>query len=133
MCDTSWKLQIFTKARAITHLILNKSTWNYPGAQLHMLSNIPVKFHDSRSNTFELSVTQNENKLTRVNLNAPPPPQWGHKKHNSKRHNKSNRFWKIKGGKYIHYLYIYWYIGKKHININKFIHCNLPLQYIHFI
>jgi hypothetical protein len=32
--------------------ILNKSTQKYPGAKLHMLSNIPIKFHDSRSNTF---------------------------------------------------------------------------------
>jgi hypothetical protein len=31
--------------------ILNKSTQKYPGAQLHMLINIPIKFHDSRSIT----------------------------------------------------------------------------------
>jgi hypothetical protein len=51
-CDTSWKLQLFTKSMAI---ILTKqkkkSTNETPDAPLHMLSNIPVKFHDSRSNT----------------------------------------------------------------------------------
>jgi hypothetical protein len=52
MCDTSWKLQIFTKSRAINLTKQKKCTWKYTGAQLHMLSNIPVKFHDSRSNTF---------------------------------------------------------------------------------
>jgi hypothetical protein len=51
-CDTSWKLQNFTKSRAITLKILNKCRRKYPGAQLHMLINIPVKFHDSRLNTF---------------------------------------------------------------------------------
>jgi hypothetical protein len=51
-CDTSWKLEIFTKSRAITLRILNISKWKYPGAQLHMLINIPVRFHDSRSNIF---------------------------------------------------------------------------------
>jgi hypothetical protein len=44
--------QIFTKSRAITLKILNKSTPKYLGAQLHMLINIPVKCHDSSSNTF---------------------------------------------------------------------------------
>jgi hypothetical protein len=48
--DKSWKLQNFTKSRAITLKILYKSTRKYPGAQLHMLIKIPVKFHDSRSN-----------------------------------------------------------------------------------
>jgi RNase H-fold protein (predicted Holliday junction resolvase) len=52
MCNTNWKLQIFTKLRTISLQILNKSTQKYPGAQLHMLINIPVKFHDPRSNTF---------------------------------------------------------------------------------
>jgi hypothetical protein len=52
LCDPSWKLQIFTKSRAITLKILNKSTWEYPGEQLQMLINIPVKFYNSRSNTF---------------------------------------------------------------------------------
>jgi hypothetical protein len=51
-CDTSWKLQNFTKSRAINLKILNKSRRKYPGAQVHMLINIHVKFHDSRSNTF---------------------------------------------------------------------------------
>jgi hypothetical protein len=51
-CDTSWKLQNFTKSKTITLKILNKSTRKYPGAHLHVLINIPVKFHDSRSNTF---------------------------------------------------------------------------------
>jgi hypothetical protein len=31
---------------AITLQILNKSTQKYPGVQLNMLFNIPVKFHD---------------------------------------------------------------------------------------
>jgi hypothetical protein len=30
----------------------NRSTKKYPGAQLHMLNNIPDRFHDSRSNSF---------------------------------------------------------------------------------
>jgi hypothetical protein len=51
-CDTSWKLQNFTKPRAITLKILKISRRKYAGAQLHMLINIPVKFHDSMSNTF---------------------------------------------------------------------------------
>jgi hypothetical protein len=54
-CDTSWKLQTLTKSRAITLKILNKSTWKYPGAHA---DNISIKFHDSRSNTFELPATQ---------------------------------------------------------------------------
>jgi hypothetical protein len=37
---------------AITLKIPNVSTLKYPGAQLHMLINISVKFHDFRSNTF---------------------------------------------------------------------------------
>jgi hypothetical protein len=49
---TNWKLKIFTKSRAITLTKQNKSTSETPGAQLHMLSIIPAKFHDSRSNTF---------------------------------------------------------------------------------
>jgi hypothetical protein len=44
--------KFFTKSRAITLKILYKSTLKYPGAQLHMLINIPIKFHDSRSNIF---------------------------------------------------------------------------------
>jgi hypothetical protein len=47
----------FTKSRAITLKILNISTGKYPGAQQHMLINISVRFHDSRSNTFELCAT----------------------------------------------------------------------------
>jgi hypothetical protein len=46
------KMQTFSKSRAITQKILNKSRRKYPGAHLHMLINIPVKFHDSRSTTF---------------------------------------------------------------------------------
>jgi hypothetical protein len=45
-------LQIFTKSRAITLTKQNYSTSETPGAQIHMLINIPVRFHDSRSNTF---------------------------------------------------------------------------------
>jgi hypothetical protein len=52
MCDTSWKLQIYTKSRAITLKLLKISSRKYPVAQLHMLINIPVRFHDSRSITF---------------------------------------------------------------------------------
>jgi hypothetical protein len=48
-CDTNWKLQNFTKSRAITLKIPRRK---YPCAQLHMLINIPVQFHDSRSNDF---------------------------------------------------------------------------------
>jgi hypothetical protein len=50
----------FIKSRAITMTKHNKFTNKTPGAQLHMLSNIPVKFHDSVSNTFELSATRVE-------------------------------------------------------------------------
>jgi hypothetical protein len=63
-CDTSWKLQIFTKSRTITLKILNKSTWKYPGAHLHMLITIPVKFHDSRSHTFWVTCDTKENGRT---------------------------------------------------------------------
>jgi Tfp pilus assembly protein PilO len=41
-------------SRAITLKTLKISRRKYPGAQQHMLINIPVKFHDSRSNTFQL-------------------------------------------------------------------------------
>jgi hypothetical protein len=51
-CHTNWKLWIFTKSRAITLKLLNISTWKYPRTQQHMLINISVRFHDSRSNTF---------------------------------------------------------------------------------
>jgi hypothetical protein len=37
------------------------SNYNYPGAQLHMLIIIPVKFHDLMSNIFMLLATQVEN------------------------------------------------------------------------
>jgi hypothetical protein len=60
-CDISWKLQNFTKSRAITLKLLNKSTWKYQGAQLHMQINILVKFHDSRSNTFWVTCDTKEN------------------------------------------------------------------------
>jgi hypothetical protein len=49
-CDTCWKLQKFSTSRAIALKILNKSRQKYPDAKLHMLINIPVKFHDSWSN-----------------------------------------------------------------------------------
>jgi hypothetical protein len=62
-CDTSWKLQIFTKSRAITLTKQNKFTSETPGTQRHMLSNILVKFNDSRLNTFWVTwdTTQVEN------------------------------------------------------------------------
>ena len=44
-------MPILTKSRAITSSILNESKRETPDAQLHMLTNIHVKFHDSRSNT----------------------------------------------------------------------------------
>ena len=49
----SLKIAIFIKSRAITKPIISESTRETPGAQLHMLTNIPVKFHDCRPNTFE--------------------------------------------------------------------------------
>jgi hypothetical protein len=51
----------FSKSRAITLTKQKKSTSKTPGAQLHVLSNIPVKFHDSRSKPFKLCATQVEN------------------------------------------------------------------------
>jgi hypothetical protein len=36
----------FTKSRTITLKIIKISTRKYPGAQLNMLINIPVRFHD---------------------------------------------------------------------------------------
>jgi hypothetical protein len=54
-CNTSWKLQNFTKSRAITLLKQYESTSETSGGQLQMLINIPVRFHDSRSNTFWLT------------------------------------------------------------------------------
>jgi hypothetical protein len=65
MCDTSWKLQIFTKSRAITLTKQNKSTSEIPGAQLHMLRNIPVMVHDYRSNTFWAQACNTSWKLQR--------------------------------------------------------------------
>jgi hypothetical protein len=50
----------------------------YPGAQLHMLINILVKFHDSRSNTFWATCDTKVNGRT-INQNPPPPPKVGHK------------------------------------------------------
>ena len=41
-----------TKSRAITKPIVNESTSETPGAELHMLTNIPIKILDLRSNTF---------------------------------------------------------------------------------
>ena len=50
--DTTLKWLFFTKSGAITPTLLNESARETPGAQLHMLNNIPLKFGDSRSNTF---------------------------------------------------------------------------------
>jgi polyribonucleotide nucleotidyltransferase len=44
--DTNWKLQNFTKSTAITQEMLEKATSQTPGAKLHMLINIAVKFQD---------------------------------------------------------------------------------------
>jgi hypothetical protein len=64
-CNTSWKLQLLlSQSRAITLKILNKSRQKYPGAQLHMLINIPIKLHDSRSNTFWITCDTKENGRT---------------------------------------------------------------------
>ena len=52
MLDTSSKVTILTKSRAINLSLLNGSNREPLGAQLHMLINIPVNFQDSRSNTF---------------------------------------------------------------------------------
>jgi hypothetical protein len=52
LCATQIENCNFTYSRAITLKIQKYIQWKYPGAQLHMLSNIPVRFHDSRSNTF---------------------------------------------------------------------------------
>jgi hypothetical protein len=68
------QVENFTKSRAITLKILNKSRRKYQGAHVHMLINIPVEFHDSRSNTFRVTCDTKENGQkegrTRVNLNA---------------------------------------------------------------
>jgi hypothetical protein len=55
--------KIFCKSMTITLQILNNSTRKYPGAQLHRLINIPFKFYDSMSDTFEFRETQVENFL----------------------------------------------------------------------
>jgi hypothetical protein len=71
-----YKLKIanFYFIKANNSKILNKTTQKYQGAQQHMLINIPVKFHDSRSNTFWFTCDTKENGRTdgrtRVNLNA---------------------------------------------------------------
>jgi hypothetical protein len=44
---------VFIKSRAINLTKQDKSTSEISVAQLYMLSSIPVKFHDTRSNTFE--------------------------------------------------------------------------------
>jgi hypothetical protein len=49
---------VFTKSREITLQILDKSSSETPGAQLHMLSNLPVRFNEI---LFELHATQVEN------------------------------------------------------------------------
>jgi hypothetical protein len=46
--DNSWKLQMFTKSWAISLQILHRSTSEIIGAQIHMVTIIPVRFHDSR-------------------------------------------------------------------------------------
>jgi hypothetical protein len=43
---------VFTTSSAITLEILDKFTSETQSAQLHMLSNIPIRFHDSMSNPF---------------------------------------------------------------------------------
>jgi hypothetical protein len=78
-CDTSWKLQIFNKSRAITLTKQNKSTSKTTSVQLHMLSNIPVRFHDSRSNTFWATCDAKWERTDGLNdgrtmVNLPPPP-----------------------------------------------------------
>ena len=45
-------MPILTKSGAITLQVLSESKRKTPGAQLHMLTNIPVKLFDSSSNTF---------------------------------------------------------------------------------
>jgi hypothetical protein len=42
----------YCKSREITLQILDKSTSKTPGAKLNMLSKLPVRFNDSRSNPF---------------------------------------------------------------------------------
>jgi hypothetical protein len=58
---------VFTKSRAITLQILDKSTSEIQDAQLHMLTNIPVKFHDFRLNTF-WGYTQHKLKIANFHL-----------------------------------------------------------------
>jgi hypothetical protein len=43
---------VSNKSSAITLQKLDKFLSETPGAQLHILSNIPVRFHDSMSNPF---------------------------------------------------------------------------------
>jgi hypothetical protein len=81
-CDTSWKLQNFTKSRAITLKIQLISRRKYPCAHLHMLINIPVKFHDSRLNTFWSTCDTKENGRTDKGKSKCPQLKWGHNKSN---------------------------------------------------
>jgi hypothetical protein len=61
--------KIFTKSRAITLKILKIFRQKYPGAQLHMLINIPVTFHDSGK--YFLSYVRHKSGRTEgLNLNA---------------------------------------------------------------
>ena len=45
-------LQIVTKSRAIIKQILNESSSETSGVQLHVLTHIPVNIHECRSTTF---------------------------------------------------------------------------------
>ena len=56
-----WKLPIFTKSMEINLSLLKKYTSKTLDAQLHMLPNIPVKFHNYGSNTWSAPITQVEN------------------------------------------------------------------------
>ena len=51
-CTQAEKVPISTKSRAITLSLLNESKRETPDAKLHIMTNIPIKFHDSRSSTF---------------------------------------------------------------------------------
>ena len=53
-------MPILRKSRAINLALLNISTSETLGAQLHMLSNIPKKIHISSSNIFGMTQVENE-------------------------------------------------------------------------
>ena len=54
MRDTNWKFHIFTKSRPITLSMLKVDGWKYPGAQLHALNNISLKFQVSSTYSFRV-------------------------------------------------------------------------------